>query len=87
MSLRLVALAACALIVAGSASAAPLADRHVGRGLKCENCHSVKPNVPEFKNCLECHAGVEVLKKRNPAHGMIDPAAPNCGMCHKAHKE
>ena len=89
MHMRLIAMAsACAALMAvcGSASAAPLADRHVGRGLPCDKCHVPAPPAVKFENCLACHGGADKLIARKPVHAMLKQGA-QCGMCHKGHKE
>ena len=92
MNMRFVAMAAaCAALLTGTVSAAPLADRHAGRGVTCDKCHTAMPpavaNV-KFDNCLACHGGADALVKKNPVHQMLKSGGPvNCGMCHKGHKE
>lgn len=91
MNMRFVAMAAaCAALLAGSVTAAPLADRHVARGVTCDKCHSAMPPTLQninFDNCAACHGGVDALIKRNPVHQMLKTGSVNCGMCHKGHKE
>ena len=87
MNIRMFVLAAAgAALLAGSVAAAPLADRHVGRGLTCDKCHVPAPPTVKFDNCLACHGGADKLISRNPVHAALKSGA-NCGMCHKGHKE
>ena len=72
--------------MAGAAQAAPLADRHIGRGLTCDKCHTPAPPTVKFENCLQCHGGVDKLISRKPVHAVLKNGKPNCGMCHKGHK-
>ena len=56
------ALLCAAALLAGSVSAADkpmLADRHVARGVTCQNCHpGQKPtNDVDMSTCLKCHGG------------------------------
>lgn len=86
MNVRLFVMAAAAALVAGTVSAAPLADRHVARGVTCDKCHAPQPPAVKFENCLACHGGADKLISRNPVHAALKSGA-NCGMCHKGHKE
>lgn len=88
MNFHLIVLAcAGAAFMAGAAQAAPLADRHIGRGLTCDKCHTPAPPTVKFENCLQCHGGVDKLISRKPVHAVLKNGKPNCGMCHKGHKE
>lgn len=88
MNMRMfVMIAAAAAFVSSAVSAAPLADRHVGRGLTCDKCHVPAPPTVKFENCLACHGGADKLIARKPVHQVLKSGQPNCGMCHKGHKE
>lgn len=65
--------------MAGAAQAAPLADRHIGRGLTCDKCHTPPPPTVKFENCLQCHGGVDKLISRKPVHAVLKNGKPNCG--------
>ena len=91
--LGLIMLAGTIALAAGSASADPvLADRHGGRGVKCESCHKAggtKP--PKTEDCQACHGNYDKLAKRtdkndiNPHDSHVEN--PACGDCHSGHKK
>ena len=84
-------------IVAASAGAAPLADRHAAAKMNCASCHGVAKPEPfaEVANdaCLKCHGPLEKLQKkfdekygrRNPHRNHLGDVA--CSICHKGHAE
>lgn len=49
--------------------------------------HTPAPPTVKFENCLQCHGGVDKLISRKPVHAVLKNGKPNCGMCHKGHKE
>ncbi len=80
-------------ILSQAASAAPLADRHVGKSLTCESCHLVKKPEPfaevPAENCLKCHPKDLIVSKfsslgdRNPHKNHLGDV--DCDICHKGH--
>ena len=77
------ALLCAAALLAGSVSAADkpmLADRHVARGVTCQNCHpGQKPtNDVDMSTCLKCHGGsYAALAKKTETDDIT---------CHSGHK-
>ena len=77
------ALLCAAALLAGSVSAADkpmLADRHVARGVTCQNCHpGQKPtNEVDMSACLKCHGGsYAALARRVPSAAAPPRATPS----------
>ena len=83
-------LAAALWFATSVSSAAPLAQRHVERGVKCEMCHATQPpKTVKQDQCLKCHSSYEALAKRtdkkdiNPHDSHIE--SPECTQCHSGH--
>jgi hypothetical protein len=71
------------------------ADRHKGRGLKCEACHKeAQPKTPATAAaCLTCHKSLEAVAGRtkdynvNPHQNHITESSDVvCTQCHQGHK-
>jgi len=78
----------------GTAGAAEgfLSDRHVGRGVTCESCHTtMPPKAVNGDTCLKCHGPYSALAKKtddkdiNPHDTHLGEA--DCSLCHKGHKK
>ena len=90
------ALLCAAALLAGSVSAADkpmLADRHVARGVTCQNCHpGQKPtNEVDMGNCLKCHGGSYAALAKQTESDDINPhdthlGEAQCVTCHSGHK-
>lgn len=85
------------LLAFGSAAAfatdapAPLADRHVAQGAKCESCHAAGQGSPVAKDqCLACHGSYAKVAEKtdaldiNPHDSHLGPI--DCSKCHMGHK-
>ena len=75
------ALLCAAALLAGSVSAADkpmLADRHVARGVTCQNCHpGQKPtNEVDMSTCLKCHGGSYAALAKQTESDDINPVRP-----------
>ncbi|MCF0254049.1 MAG: cytochrome c3 family protein [Duodenibacillus sp.] len=92
MHARLLALAlACAL--GCQAQAAPLADRHVAKGLPCAMCHGqAAPKAGDevdASKCLACHPRQSIAGKfekmgpENPHQNHL--GSIGCDVCHSGH--
>lgn len=94
------ALAASLTAINVSASDAKfLANRHVARGVTCEQCHTdvakgtLKIDKNRYEACVQCHGWYDkVAAKTQPAnpeemnpHSQHDGNLP-CSTCHKGHK-
>ena len=90
------ALLCAAALLAGSVSAADkpmLADRHVARGVTCQNCHpGQKPtNEVDMSTCLKCHGGSYAALAKQTESDDINPhdthlGEAQCVTCHSGHK-
>lgn len=78
-----------------ASEAAPfLADRHVSRGMKCQDCHAPDNKLKQNGDldvCASCHGDYQAMIKKtegkyetNP-HAQHEGALP-CSECHKGHK-
>lgn len=79
-----VAVAAFACLVSSASQAYSIALSHQTRGLTCEGCHTVMPQV-DNKKCLMCHGPQEKLAKSNPQHEALKTGDMPCRICHKGH--
>ena len=89
----LAAAAALTLMSAADAAEHFLADRHIDRGLKCENCHiGAKPDANvDMKTCLQCHGGSYAALAKKTESDDINPhdthlGEAQCVTCHQGHK-
>ena len=78
------ALLCAAALLAGSVSAADkpmLADRHVARGVTCQNCHpGQKPtNEVDMSTCLKCHGGSYAALAKQTESDDINPHDTHLG--------
>lgn len=68
------------------------ADRHVARGLTCQNCHGddmKNPKFPEEATCVQCHpkaALAEKTKNLPLANPHNAPHNGDCVNCHLQHE-
>lgn len=86
------------MLAASSAGAAQfLADRHVERGVKCEQCHGTAAPAKGAKvsteQCGACHGSLDKVAERTKAKGLQpDPhynhlVGLQCGECHRGHAQ
>lgn len=69
------------------------ADRHIARGMACENCHGAKREIayPDINQCTSCHNPDELVKKTEgtlPKNPHTSPHYENkldCTLCHVQH--
>jgi len=68
------------------------AERHIGLGLTCKDCHGEgKKRAVKGDKCLECHQSYEVVAKStqdikpNPHANHITTNDLDCTSCHKGH--
>ena len=94
LTLKLVLAAVLGSVACASMAAdAFLADRHVGRGLKCESCHNSMPPKAQgvTKQCLACHGGSYAKLAEKTADADMNPHDTHlgeieCSDCHQGHK-
>lgn len=71
-----------------------LADRHIARGMQCQDCHTPDNKLKQSGDldvCASCHGDYQAMIKKtegkyetNP-HAQHEGALP-CSECHKGHK-
>jgi fumarate reductase flavoprotein subunit len=90
--MAVVGLAACVPWANGAAQdEAFTADRHLARGVECNQCHGEGEKIPVTKEqCLSCHVSYAVVAKRTKS---LEPNPHDshqgeieCNQCHKGHK-
>lgn len=69
-----------------------LADRHQGRGAKCDACHKESPpkGAGVSEACLRCHGNLEKVAAKTVKVKPVNPHASHigevaCDLCHKGH--
>lgn len=71
------------------AADAPMgADRHVAKGLTCQNCHGEdlkNPKFPDEATCTQCHNKDALAEKTKDLPGTNPHKAPHNGDCINCH--
>lgn len=90
----LIALAAVSIGCAYAADGAKMgADRHVSRGVTCQNCHGndmSKPAYPDRNTCFQCHEEKGLINKTKnlkPTNPHSAPHNNECTLCHMQHEK
>ena len=87
--------AACAALLAAASTATAadyLADRHVARGLTCEQCHTESPPSKPAKSpqCESCHGNNDAMARRTkdvkPNPHFTHLGDVTCLECHQGHQ-
>ncbi len=92
------ALALCAFSVSAQAPGAGGnwgADRHIARGMTCQNCHGQNNAVefPSIEQCQQCHVPEQVAQKtagvqpQNPHQSPHYGNTLDCVQCHMQHEQ
>ncbi len=73
---------------------APLAERHAGRGIPCQGCHSIAAPTAGAEvataTCQTCHGDYLSLRQRTVRYGKDNPhgnhlGEVDCTVCHRGH--
>lgn len=69
------------------------ADKHMAKGVKCQVCHGVDKNNPDYpteQTCIQCHDKKALGEKTKDLPGANPHQAPHngdCTLCHLQHEK